>query len=290
VGAPAPVGCYGHTAVLLNGLVYVGGGKEAGKKESWSINSYDLVNNSWSSLINTPYCYFAMTTLNNNLLIAGGKDKSNKKTDEILTLDASQLKNYTKMITARSSATAIGHQGMFIITGGVDDKGNSISSTEMFDSNSGQWYICNDLPQPLSGLKFAIADNILYLLGGYSKDGPSSAVFSASLDTLSKYQLKWNIYQDIPWNRVAPVSMHSKHLLIVGGLKQMGGKPVLTSNIYKLNKISHSWEAIGRIPLARDASAAVSTIDNRVIVIGGLHDNAQFTNTVWIGSCEPQSL
>ena len=49
-------------------------------------------------------------------------------------MDAGQLKNYTKMITARSLATAIGHQGMLIITGGMDDKGKILSSTELFDS------------------------------------------------------------------------------------------------------------------------------------------------------------
>ena len=65
------------------------------------------------SAINTPYCHFAMTTLNSKLLIAGGKDKSY----ENLTMDAGQLKNYTKMTTARSRATATGHQGMLIITG-----------------------------------------------------------------------------------------------------------------------------------------------------------------------------
>ena len=100
-----------HTAVWLNGLVYVGGGYETGERSLYIINCYDPVNNSWSSPINTPYCHFAMTTLNNNLLIAGGWDKSRKRTNQILTTDAGhdQLKNYTKMITARSAATATGH-------------------------------------------------------------------------------------------------------------------------------------------------------------------------------------
>ena len=33
------------------------------------------------------YCHFAMTTLNNKLLIAGGEDRSNNRTNEVLTLD-----------------------------------------------------------------------------------------------------------------------------------------------------------------------------------------------------------
>ena len=149
-----------HTAVWLNGLVYVGGGFETGPNASYIINCYDPVNNSWSSPINTPYCHFAMTTFNDKLLIAGGQDK---RTNQILTMDAGhdQLTNYTKMIAARSSATATGHQRMLIITGGLDDKGKILSCTELFDSSNGQWYMSQDLPQPHSWLQSVIVDNIL---------------------------------------------------------------------------------------------------------------------------------
>ena len=288
-GAPVPVSCAGHTAVWLNGLVYVGGGYETGGRPSYIINCYDPVNNSWSSPINTPYCLFAMTTLNNNLLIAGGRDKRLKKTSQVLTMNAGQLKNYTKMIIARKNATATGHQGMLIITGGEDDKYDKLSSTELFDSSNGQWYTCNDLPQPHTELKSVIVDNILYLLGGGNKYGVySSAVFTAPLHTLSTHQLKWNTLQDTPCHASAPVSVYGTHLLIVGGGKKIRDRYTHTSDVYKLNKVSHSWEAIGHIPSARSLSAAVSTADNRVIVIGGMDDKDRITNTVWIGSCDPQ--
>ena len=283
-GEPAPVGRWGHTAVWLNGLVYVGGGYEE-YKASYMINCYDPVNNSWSSSINITYCCFTMTTLNNKLVTAGGRDRSGKKTNQVLIMDVGQLKNYTKMITARSYATAAGHQGMLIITGGKDEKDKRLSTTELFDSNNGQWHKCGDLPQPYSELKSVIVDNILYLLGGYDKDGYySPAVFTAPLDTLSTHQLKWNTHQDTPWCYPASISVNGTHLLIVGGYKDYTN----TSDIHKLNKTSHSWEAIGHIPSARRRSAAVSTADNRLIVIGGENDNGVITNTVWIGSCEQQ--
>ena len=291
-GAPTPLGCASHTAVWLNGLVYVGAGWETEVGglylPSYNINCYDSVNKSWKSPINTPYCDFAMTTLNKKLLIAGGMDISPKRTNQILTMDAGRLKNYTMMSTGRSQATATGHQGMLIITGGLGVNGNKLSSTELFDSNNGQWYICSDLPQPHSRQQSVIVDNILYLLGGFSKDGNySPAVFTAQLDTLSRHKLNWKTYQDTPCHQSAPVSVHGTHLLIVGGYKMIGGKDTITSDVYKLNKVSHSWEAIGFIPSARESAAAVSTAD-KVIVIGGNNDKGQHTNTVWIGSCEPQ--
>ena len=286
--AAAPVNWYGHTAVWLDGLVYVGSGYQWGYRPSYHIHCYDPVNNSWRSSISTPYCDFAMTTLNNKLLIAGGRDKSNIKTNQILTMNAGQLKNYTEMTTARTKATVTGHQGMLIITGGMDDNHNKLSSTELFDSHSGHWYKCSDLPMPHHSLQSVIVDNILYLLGGYKKDSIASpAVFTASLDTLSRHQLNWNTYQDTPCCLSAPVSVHGTLLLIVGGNRRTRDKDTRTSEVYKLNKVSHSWEAIGHILSARSLAAAVSTA-NKVIVIGGVNHKERSTNTVWIGSCEPQ--
>ena len=263
----------------------MGGGYQPGiLKPSYTINCYDPVNNSWSSSISVPYGFFAMTTIDNKLVTAGGKDNFFVKTNKILTMHAGQLNNYTKMTTARSWATAAGHQGMLIITCSKDDKGNSLSSTELFDSNNGQWHICSDLPKPHHCLRSVIVDDILYLLGGFDKIGASPAVYAAPLDTLSTHQLMWNTHQDTPWCASTPVSVNGTHLLIVGGCN----KSRYSSDIHKLNKVNYSWEVIGHISSARRSSAAVSTADNRVIVIGGRNDKGEATNTVWIGSCEPQ--
>ena len=96
-------------------------------------------------------------------------------------------------------------------------------------------------------------------------------------------------HQDTPWCCSAPVSVHDTHLLIVGGYKKIGNEYTCTSDVYKLYKVTHSWEAIGHIPSAKMLSAAVGTADNRVIVIGG-KNKREDTNTVWIGSSDPQSL
>ena len=288
-GAPAPVGRCLHSAVWLNGVVYVGSGNEAGVGLSYNIDCYDPVNNSWGPPINTPNREFAMTALNNRLVIAGGQNKHFKRTNQLFIMVTGQLKYYTNMSTARSYAAATGHQGMLIITGGLDDNGKELSSTELLDTNNGQWYKCDDIPQPYHLLQSVIVDNILYLLGGRNKyyyDSP--AVFTAPLNTLSRHQLKWSTNQDTPWCRSTPVGLNGTHLLILGGNKKIGHQFTRTSDISKLDKVTHSWKDMGNIPSARSSSAAVSTTYNRVIVIGGVNDKGDTTNTVWIGSCEPQ--
>lgn len=265
----------------------MGGGRVAGARLSYIINCYDPVKNSWGPPIDTPYADFAMTTLNNKLLVVGGKDKIPKSTNRILVMDAGHLKNYNKMVIARSHSSAIGHQGMLIITGGLGDNQIGLSSTELFDSNIEQWHKCSDLPQPHSHLNSVIVDNTLYLLGGFLNGSYSSAVFTASLDTLSTHQLRWDTHQDTPWCCSASVSVRGTHLLVIGG-NQKKNHRMISGDVCKLNKTSHRWEAIGRIPSIRSSPAAVCTPDDRVIVIGGT--SKSITDTVYIGyiSCKSQ--
>ena len=280
-GAPASVNFCDHTAVWLDGLVYLGGGYEDGVGKSCRINCYDPVNNSWKSPINTFYHCFSITILNNKLLVAGGWDKNHKTTNKILTMNVGQLENYTKMKIPRSYATATGHQGMLIITGGLDHEYIVLSSTELFNSNNNQWYICSDLPQLHYWLASVIVDNNLYLLGGCNKyDEASPTVFTAPLDTLSEKQLKWKTCQDTPCCWPAPVSVLDTHLLIIGG---MIDKSKTSSDVYKLSKVNHTWEAIGHIPSPRHSLNSICTAD-KVIALGGVNDKKEFTNTVWVGS------
>ena len=114
-------------------------------------------------------------------------------------------------------------------------------------------------------------------------------MFAAPLDTLSRHQLNWNTYQEVPCRQFTPVGVHGKHLLIVGGEKKIGEEKRAISDVYKFSKVDHCWEVIGHIPSARCAAAAVSK-DDQIIVAGGWNDKGQCTNTVWIGSFgnEPQ--
>ena len=287
-GADAPVRYQGHRAVWLNGLVYVY------ENSGYTIDCYDPVNNLWISPITTSNRYFAMTTLNSKLIMAGGIKKSHYLvTNQIFIMDVGRLKKYTKMKTARKNATANGYQGMLIITGGQDTEGSALSTTELFDSIKGQWYKCDNLPQPFYLLKSVINDNILYLFEGITRGHVYSyTIISTPLDNLSSHQLKWNTgtLQDVPRYYPAPVSVCGTQLLMVGGNKMINNdEATITSDVHKFNKGSHNWEAIGHIPLPRNSSVAVGTDDNRIIVIGGRGEGEGYASTtVWIGSFEPQ--
>ena len=289
--APLPVCCTGHTAVLLGGSVYVGGGIEGtsitDKQLSFRLDVYNLTTNQWSSSpITTPYNAFAMTVLDDKLVIAGGRIKNFEVVKKVLVLNAGQWKDYSEMPTARFDATAVGYHSMLIVVGGgikVEGKWTRVSTTELLDTTNGCWYTCNNLPSPHQQMKAAIMNDKLYLLGGVGHDfKPSPQVFVASLDTLSTHQLNWQSAPNTPWCFLAPVVLYNKFLLTVGGKWQ----PSRTSEVCIFNPSTGQWKHLTNIPAARSAPAVVGVADNNILVAGGTTNEAKYSNTLWIGIFE----
>ena len=288
--APLPVCRNAHTAVLLGGVVYVGGGIEGRSindyQHSYRLDVYNLTTNQWSpSPITTPYCHFALTVLDDKLVIAGGATKNNEDVEKVLVLNAGQWKDYSEMPTARQSATSVGYHSMLIVVGGgimVEGKWTTLSTTELLDTTNGCWYTCNNLPSPHQQMKAAIMNDKLYLLGGFDKDGkPSPQVLVASLDTLSTHQLNWQSAPNTPWCLSAPVVLYNKFLLTVGGWQQSR-----TSEMCIFNPSTGQWKHLINIPAARNGPAVVGVADNNILVVGGATNEAKDSNTLWIGIFE----
>ena len=292
--APLPVCRNGHTAVLLGGVIYVGGGPEGRSsndyQNSYRLDVYNLTTNQWSpSPITTPYRLFAMTVLDDKLVTAGGTTKNDEVVKKVLVLNAGQWKDYNEMTTARSCATAVGYHSMLIVVGGalkVEGNWTAISTTELLDTTNGCWYTCNNLPSPHQQMKAAIMYNELYLLGGFDKDlKPSPQVFVASLDTLSTHRLNWQSAPNTPWCCSAPVVMYKKFLLTVGG-RQPSDMTSQTCNVCTLNPSNGQWKHLANIPAARHFPTVVSTTDKMIVIGGMTNKNKEYSNSVWIGVFE----
>ena len=288
-GNPVPVRRMGHSAVELNGIVYVGGGDEdVLNKPSYKIDTYNTVTESWGPQVNTPCCYFSMTCFGGYLTIVGGEDQRNVISDRVLKLDIKDntLTHYNpiqQLNTPRSLATAVGYNNFLIVIGGTGEKkksgeGKRLASTEVYSSVTKRWRNCDNIPKALFNLKPVIVYNELYLLGGYDQSGASPKVFVALLDTLRGHKLRWREFTTTPHLESAPVFLHT-YLLALGGSKE--NSP--TSDIAFLNK-DGCWEVMGSIPSARIAPAAVC-VGSSVVLTGGQDDNKKLTNTVWIGTC-----
>ena len=291
--APLPVGRTAHTAVLLGGSVYVGGGYEGtnsnDKQNCNRLDVYNLTTNQWSSSpITTPLSWFAMAVLDDKLVIAGGKTKNYEVVKKVLVLNTGQWEDYSEMPTARCNATAVGYHSMLIVIAGqikVEGRWTPISTTELLDATNECWYTCNNLPFPHRQMKAVILNDQLYLLGGVDEDLKISLqVFVCSLDTLSTYQLNWQSAQDTPWGFSSPV-VYCEFLLAVGG-RQPSDITSQTLEVHALNPSTGQWKYLTNIPAALSFPAAVS-MDDKLIVIGGLtNKNKGYCYSAWTGVFE----
>ena len=290
--APLPVGISAHTAVLLHGSVYVGGGFEeritSNSKRSYRLHIYNLYANQWSICpITTPCRSFAMTVLDDKLIIAGG-DNDNVPTNEVHVLDRGEWKYYSTMPTARTDLSAIGYQSMLITVGGqaiVNGEWTRVATTELLDTTNGCWYTCDILPAPCSQLKAAVVNSTLYLLGGFAAGlKPSHCVFTASLGNLSSHKLKWRTLPDIPWCLSTPVVLYNKFLLTVGG-RQPHDDTSMTTEVCAFNSSTGIWKQIANIPLARSLPGIVSVSDDTFVMMGGANSQGEYICDMYIGQC-----
>ena len=106
---------------------------------------------SWELSIELPFCYFAMTTFDDQVLVAGGKDSFGAVTSKIVSIKDKSMDEFTKMPREKWAATAFGCKKTLIIAGGRNET-TVLASTEVFDSRTGQWYITNCLPSPRHSL------------------------------------------------------------------------------------------------------------------------------------------
>jgi len=279
--------------VFCNGAIYVGGGINDDDDYPYTVDIYHPHTNSWET-IDTPHACFAITVLMGKIIIVGGITRSDKTTKNVLALESGQWKDYTEMPTAISRVTAVSYQSMMIVMGGTDDGDDTLSTTELFDDSTGQWFKCDDLPKPLYFLQTVIVGDTLYVLGGVN-DIPSTAVFAAPLNRLSSHQIKWQSLVDTPCGGSAAVGLSNKYVLAVGGEKKFieqndqiddnDSTYYSSSNeVFTLNSTATTWTLTTTIPMGVTAAAVVCDNNSRLVVIGGESAEERRENKVWIGS------
>ena len=287
--ASLPLGRSAHTAVFLQGSVYVGGGLEGKSvrkdKDCCKIDIYNVHTNQWSALpIATPHCGFALAVLNDKLVIAGGCMKSGEITNKVLVLDEGEWTYYNEMRTARYNLAAVGYQSMLITVGGlIDNVRTDVAITEILDTANGSWYTCSDLPMPHYQLKCVVMNNVLYVLGGKHLS-PSTQAFAASIDNLSSsHQLRWHPIPDAPWCFSAPIVLHNKFLLTFGG-REPSNKASQTTEVCAFNPSTDSWKQIATAPEARSCSAVVGVAENKILLLGGTTKQEKYSSEAWLGT------
>ena len=262
------------------------------------IHRYDPQTQQWTTLPEYQYLSFAMTEVNNQLVLVGGQDKVTfdefirnkhkpKAKDVVAVYSTSQSswkQPYPPMNTPRIlPAVATYHQHL-VVAGGCDDRGQ-LATVEILDTTStynSQWlFIASmSLPMSCSGMLSATVNDTLYLLGG-------KQVLSMSLSALTqidKPPAQWHTLPETPLSNSSIVGVHGS-LLAVGGRSQGFQQ---SSAIHVYDQKNNAWNKMGDIPTARSTCICCLLPSGEILVAGGQDHDGQWTKrmdiatvTVW---------
>lgn len=203
------------------------------------------------------YFRCSMIMYHGKVVTVGGarsKDVEATHSNELLQYDPSRYRwvpILPPMPTKRSRTTALVHLFgtgyIIIVIGGVDERGRSLKTVEIFDTVKHEWRKAQDLPEERHCSSGAIADGYVYILGGWKGvDNPTSAVIRCSLldlvstSTTPQRESIWKGLADLPVEEAVCTSFQNKIHIIGGRANDISAKEIRT-----YNSDHDRWDVIG---------------------------------------------
>ena len=259
-------------SVLIQGIVYIGGrGFDVANKE-YIVMAYDTRACKWTTLPPYQASWFAMTTVDNQLVLVGGRMPNGGRSKALGVWRAGSKKwtyPYPDMTTPRSECSAVSYKHWVVVTGGWGAFGK-LSSVDIMNTDTKQWYAGPPTPITWNSMKTAVVGNMCYFMGGVTGGYDVKKVYCAPLpaivDNSSRTEIQiWKELPELPHKFAAPLSIGGS-LLAVGG-EDEDGKGVSTIHLY----LAGFWMKVGDMPIQKSACTSIMISDTELLVAGGVH-------------------
>ena len=278
-----PFGMTGYVqSVVVQGRVYVGGGRAGyGSDDHNIVMEYDISSGKWAKLPPYRACDFAMTVINNQLVLVGGWEHGVRS--KVLGVWRAESKEWTHpypdMPTARSHCSAVNYNEWLVVAGGKGYGRVMLSCVEVMNTDNKQWFAGPATPSSWSHMNTAIVGDTCYFIRA-SYDCATTEVYSASLPALisqphsldSRERGKQHqIWKEIPGLQTTfstPLSIRGS-LLAVGG-RDKGHTAVTAIHLYQPD--TGEWMKVGDLPTPRYNCSCAMITDTEMLLAGGEAD------------------
>ena len=261
-------------SVIIQEMMYVGGGDALPINNMHIVMTYNIILQEWSQLPQYTAHYFAMTVIHNKLTLVGGRDHNSRDTNVLGVWDADRRKwthPNTPMPTPRCESSAAVYRQWLIVAGGQSFM-TDLSSVEVLDISSNQWYRAPSTPVPWSCMRSAVVGDTWYLMGGSHAGRRAAQVYSLSLSVLISHinntsERIWNTISSLGLYYSTPVCM-GESLLAVGGMKS--DTLLNVSTVFRYTPDSDGqWTEVGQLPMPLYDSICTMTSNSGILVAGG---------------------
>ena len=280
-------------SVVVQGKVYVGGGSDGivDGENNYIVMEYDVSSGKWDKLPRYETKQFAMTAINNQLVLVGGKSDELGYSRSLGAWRAESkewIHLFPDMPTARNAPSAVTYKEWLVVVGGTDSTKRCLSSIDVMNIDNKQWYgqYGASIAPAVFSFKTAIVGDLCYFMGGQDEQTHTDMVHSVSLPALiSEIHLKNSRKKDEQiWKRISGLGLHCSTPLFVGGsLLALGGwdkkdrKDVTAIHCYRPK--TGEWEKVGNLPSPRNFSTC-AIANGQLLVAGGQHDGKYLKSTV----------
>ena len=262
-------------SVVVDGTVYVGGGGADKDEDGYTVMAYDMQSCKWYTL--PPYSArnFAMTTINNKLILVGGYHAGSVMDQlGVWNTDSNQwTRPYPAMPTPHTLPSATSYKHWLVVAGGFREV-YSLSTVEVLDIDNKQWSTAPSTPITWYSMKSTIIGDTWYLMGG-RQVGMDTAdnitdVYSVSLEALVSHSASDS---SKIWTEIAPLNCYCSSPLSLGeSLLALGGRDIkkkcLVSTIQCYVPETNTWVPAGELPHPLQNCTCIMTA-GRLHVIGG---------------------
>ena len=169
-----------------------------------------------------------------------------------------------------------------------------LSSVEVMNTESKQWYAGPPTPIPWYSMKTATVGDVCYFMGGctstvYTYFSEICSGYSVSLSTLttgldssrSDGQI-WKEISELQTTRFTPLSI-SGSLLAVGG-KYMDDEVVTAIHLYQPG--TGEWVKVGDLPVLPRCDSTCAMITDKEMLVAGGYDGRNFLKRMDIASTD----
>ena len=275
-----PRGTFYCHVVIINGVVYVGGGGYI----SSDVLEYHPGSGEWSKLPRPLVGDFAMASLNGQLVLVGGGGGEGKILRVWDGARGGWAQPYPAMPSGRSSSAAVGYQHYLIVACGY--KNGEVDTVEVLDGSSHRWYSAQPVPMGGLGMSSVVIGDHWYL-SSFLWNDKKSHIFTAHLPTLVSSAVSAartnsaSIWQELPTPPVVDPTLLAlqNHLLLVGGGR-------LEHDLHHYDPLAKKYSQCGQLPVGMHGPSCAVLPSGELMVAGGKVGYIACSQQVWIGSIE----
>ncbi|XP_014299989.1 uncharacterized protein LOC103571642 isoform X1 [Microplitis demolitor] len=247
-----------------------------------NIYRFKPLENAWEFVgeMPEPRHYHSVVYFKGRLYVAGGADprehtlqRKNLAVRTVWSYDPASRKWFTEpaMLTPRKNFGLVVCGGKIFAIGGEDNSGVTLKSVEAFDPAKKIWRKMEAMHTARVGLATAVFKNLIWVAGGITKSHKDP--LSKEVECYDPRKNSWSKIECLPTARCyAYLFVMSDNLWIIGGAEKPSAHGSMTESIETVDIWDHnsrSWRPLTKMATARH-SHSVSSIDNQLLVIGGV--------------------